>query len=357
MNENDLLKDVFADLINTNASGTPTTTSDPTLSTETQIADPSTGTPIVKDEVQLESQDPLNAGATTTDDLSWDSYVEGTEVTHVPNSTVADVNWSEIGKSIGLEKELKSSDEFKVYVEDLKKQAAEAKNAPKLEEFPEDLKAALEIAKNQGDYLAYLEIGQIDYTVFDPIELFEKEVEEFFVSPDGSFREKEYNDYIDSLDPADKKIRGSQLQKQLIAEQQNQKQAIKRKAEQDKTDNLRRLESSINKFEKLGEYVITPKIKQQVFQDLASGQALKKLGIGPNGAHNWDVLQTMYAKALYFDAIQKFNSDRVKNQTLRQEISKVGNHNLNTTPKLGNATETRKVDALDMYFDAKGIKR
>src|SRR6478609_8345213 len=131
MNENDLLKDVFADLINTNNSGEPTaTTSDPTLSTENRIADPSTGTPIVKDEVQLETQDPLNAGASTTDDVSWDSYVDGNEVSQIPNSTVADVNWSEIGKSIGLDKELKSSDEFKVYVEDLKKQAAEAKNAP-----------------------------------------------------------------------------------------------------------------------------------------------------------------------------------------------------------------------------------
>ena len=362
MGNNDLLKDVFSDLMSAQLQEQPPVTDtpvpsniDPTLFDSSVANETSTGTPVVKNEVQPETQDLINSGESKVDDLSWDSYVEDTGKPEVV--TTGSVNWSELGKSVGVTSEIKSPEELGNYIKGLQKEVAEAKTAPKLEEYPEDLRNALEVAKNQGDYLAYLEIGQIDYTAFDPVDLFEKEVEELFVNPDNTFREKEYNDYIDSLDPTDKKIRGIQLQKQLIAEQNHQKQVIRHKAEQSKIENLRRLESSINKFDKLGDYTITPKVKQQVYQDLASGKFLSKLGVDMNGSHNWDLLQTMYSKALYFDAIQKFNSDRVKNTTLRQEISKVGNHNLGTTPTLSNATETRRVEGVDLYFSGKGIKR
>lgn len=362
MDNNDLLKDVFSDLLDTRSTEQPPvsdtqvpTNLDPALFSSSAVNEPSTGTPVVKNEVQPEVLDPLNVDAPVVDDSSWDSYVENTGKPEVVVEN--NVNWGELGKSIGITSEIKNSNELQSYIKGLQKEIAESKTAPKLEEFPEDLRNALEIAKNQGDYLAYLEIGQIDYTVFDPVDLFEKEVEEFFENPDGTFREKEYNDYIDSLDINDKKIRGTQLQKQLIAEQTHQKQALRNKAEQDKVENLRRLERSVNTFEKIGDYVATPKVKQQVYQDLASGKFLDKLGINMNGSHNWDVLKEMYSKAIYFDAIQKFNSDRVKNQTLRQEISKVGNHNLNTTPQLGNATETRKMEGVDLYFTGKNNRR
>jgi hypothetical protein len=360
MDTNDLLKDVFSDLMSTPTNGQPAigdpivdSSPDPVQSTQVN-SQTSTEQSVVNDTIQSDATEPESTTPEQTDDdLSWDSYVDDGQTTQTQST---EIDFSQIGKAIGVE--LKSVDELTKFVSDLKTENSELKTKSlNTEELPSDLKDAIEIWKNQGDYHSIFDVEAIDYSVLDPVELFEQEVEEFFVNPDGTFREKEYWAYVDSLDETDKRLRGMQIQKQLIAEQTYQKQAIKQKVERERTENLRNLEQTINKFDKVGDYTVTPKVRQELYQDIASGKFLEKMGVSLNGSHKFETLLNMYFKAKYFDAIQKFNSDRTRNSTLRKEVEKVGNHTVNNAPRVGNPVESQKKDPVSMYFDAKGIKR
>jgi hypothetical protein len=363
INENDLLKDVFSDLMST-----PQVTQPPVDGTFGQEPDQSlfrgnsdgiptsTGTDTSTTDVQADPDITPLASTDSADDLSWDSLIDDSDVVNTPETKTID--WKSISTAIGVTDEFKGAEDLTKYVETLKKENSELKSRTAVDEsLPTDIRDAIEIWKNQGDYHSVFEVGAIDYSKIDPIELFEDEVQEHFWNADGTFREQEYYDYIDNIPDMDKSIRGTQIQKYLVAEQQHQKQVIKQRAEQEKAVNLKNLEVALNRFDKVGDYAITPKVRQQMYKDVASGNFLQELGVGSTGAHQFEKLLPMYFKAKYFDAIQKFTATRTKASTLRQEVAKVGNHNLTPTAKLGNPTEQTKKDAIDMYFDSKGIKR
>lgn len=363
---NDFLKDVFSDIISTNTTqteqppiGDPVVDSN-VIDTTSTSTDPNVvpSTEQVDDNVAVQPQDTNQATpdnpAADAKDFDWETFIE--DSTASANEPTTAIDYSHVGKALGIE--VKGVEDIAKFVETLKTENTKLKESSlKTEELPSDLKDAIDVWKNQGDYRAIFEVDSIDYSVLDPVEIFEMEVQDFFENPDGTFREKEYYDYIDSLDPTDKKLRGLQIQKQLMAEQNYQKQALKQKVEKEKVENLRQLEQSLGKFDKVGDYTVTPKIKQALYQDISSGKFLDEMGVKLTGAHQFDKLLGMYFKAKYFDAIQKFNEQRTRTSTLRQEIGKIGNHTVNQPAKLGNPTETQKRDGIDMYFDFKGIKR
>jgi len=85
MEHNDLLKDVFGDLMNTQSTEQPPigdtsapTNLDPALFGKDTEAQASSGTEVVNNEVQPEASNQSTTETPTGDELSWDSYVEDT---------------------------------------------------------------------------------------------------------------------------------------------------------------------------------------------------------------------------------------------------------------------------------------
>jgi hypothetical protein len=366
MDSNDLLKDVFSDLQSSPAApqpeigeGTGGLAPDPALfdgNSNNQNVQSSIGTPSSNADVQTPDPSKVTPEGSVSDDLSWDSLIEDGAAVSTPGTETID--WKLISNAVGVSDEFKGPEDLTKYVETLKRENSDLKARPTLDDsLPGDLKDAIEIWKNQGDYHSVFDVGAIDYSVIDPVELWEDEMENHFVNPDGTVREQEYYDYIDSVSDMDKSIRGKQIQQNLIAQQKFQLQTVKQKAEREKAENLKNLEVALNRFDKVGDFAVTPKVRQQLYKDIASGEFLREMGISLTGAHQFEKLQSMYFKAKYFDTIQKFNEQRTRTNTLRQEVEKVGNHNLTPTNRLGNPTETVKKDAIEMYFDRQGIKK
>lgn len=314
-------------------------------------AEPSEGSE--DDNVNVSGSEPITeptASGSEPEGLDWDSFVDETTTTPADKAKPS-IDWAEVGKAINIPSEVKSVDDVTKYVSELKKTVEDLKSRTISEDIPTELAEALELAKSGGDYKTYLQLNDIDYTQEDPVLLFEDEVAELFYNNDGSFREEEYQEYIDSVSEPDKKLRGKAIQKELIRIQEEQKNTIKRRALEQKADSLRKLESALNNFDKVNDYTVTPKIKKQMFDELATGQFLKELGISESGAHNWDKVLNNYFKSKYFDAIQQFNAQKALTAEKRKELKELSNSSVGRTSAPSNPTSETKKSGVDLYLD------
>lgn len=356
---NDVLKDVFNDFLKTTTAtpqppiedlGEPVVPS--TVNKGDQLAlpleTPAGQAPDVSEPAPIEQTPSVVADS---EEVSWDSLLEDTPAPETP--TMSGIDWKEIGKAIGLPSEVKGVEDVQNYVKSLEKTVEDLKAKPTFDDkTPKELVEALEIHKNGGDYLAYLEVATEDYSNVDPVELFEDEVAELFYNQDGSFREAEYYNYIDSINPADKMLRGRQIQRELLSMQAQKKQEIQQRTIAEKQESLRRLESSLNNFKGVGTFEATPKVKKQMFDELATGKFLDSLGVSPNGTHNWDKLLDSYFKAKYFDTVQQYHAKKAERTTQRAILNSTTNSSVNRSGNLSNAAATpAPKSGVDLYLE------
>jgi hypothetical protein len=288
------------------------------------------------------------------EDKNWDDFVSDAPTTDAPEASK--FNWESFGKAAGLPETVKDETSAIEYINTLKAELEQLSKSTLPETLPKELKEAIEIANNGGDFRTYLEIADIDYAAEDPVALFEDEVAELFYEQDGSFRQEEFDEYINSISEPDKLLRGRQIQRELISLQEQKKNEIRQRAAMEKAENLRRLETSLNNFNKVGNYNVTPKVKKQMFSDLSTGKFMDDLGLSTNGSHNWDKLLNNYFKAKYFDAIQQFNEQRAVTQDRRSTLEELTNPSNKQNPRIENPVQTVKKSAVDLYLERYNLK-
>lgn len=346
------VNDVYSDLMTT-PQETPVIVEDIKDQTVPTIEKPTSSSEPLDDKVNVSGSEDIKTEAkpqaSEPEDVSWDEYIEDKSEPKTQEAKPS-FDWSEVGKAVNLP-DIKGQEDLVKYIGDLKKNVEDLKGKTISEDVPKALVEAIEIARQGGDYLSYLDIADVDYSAENPVTLFEEEVAELFYNQDGSFREEEYHEYIDSLTPTDKLMRGRQLQREMIMVQEQQKSQIKAKAAAEKAENLRKLESALNGFNKVDSFDVTPKVKKQLFNELATGEFLSQLGISENGNHNWEKLLNTYFKARYFDTIQKFNTEKGITARKRAELNELSNSTVAKTSKIENPVNTGKRTGFDLYME------
>lgn len=146
------------------------------------------------------------------------------------------------------------------------------------EEYPDNLKKAIEVFKKGGDYLEVLKINSVDYSKIDPIQIYESHIHSNSINPD------EAKAYLDGKSEVEKRIEGKRLQQQYIAYQKQQEsemmnalearnaQKIKAKQEADE-----RLKSTLDKVEKIAGLTVKPHHKAEIFDAITTGRMQREL--------------------------------------------------------------------------------
>lgn len=221
-------------------------------------------------------------------------------------------------KDIGFE--VKSKDEFKTKVKELI-----TKEDP-LKGIPENLRKAVEFAKNGGDPLQYLKISQVDYSQIDPSVLFENQI----MATVGD--KQKAQEYLDSLSPLAKEIEGEKLKQQYI-QLQNQQEAqlraeLESKAAQElkrKAENETRLRETINKVEDVAGFKVKPSQKDKFIKEVTEGKLTQKLFFDEKGEYDYNKMFKVAYLAENFDSIQKYYKGRVKTETTKEIINNLQN--------------------------------
>lgn len=278
---------------------------------------------------------------------SWDELIPD----DVPTQQPKVLDWDNLSEVIGLEQKIKGPDDLKNYIQTIKQELQTLKNSPTVENLPGDLKEAIEVAKRGGDYYTYLGITQVDYKQIPPEELFEEEVAQLFYNDKGEFDETGYNEYLDSIPEPEKKLRGLQIQKELIRLQNEAKKSYMAKLEEQRNRSVRQLEKELQNFNKVGDFEVTPKIKNQLYKVMSDGGFMNEFGISSDGNHNWGKLLDVYFKYKYFDTIQKYVAQRARTEKTRKDLEKLTNPQLTGKTTRQNPVEHQPSSGVDLYME------
>lgn len=289
--------------------------------------------------------EPVNQTPTEEVEVDWDSFIVDKKT---PEGEVKpQIDISALSETLGFSG-VKSQDELVTKIKELQSGSNPALNTSGL---PDHLVEAIQIARSNGDYLAYLGVTSVDYSKMDPEDLFEDQVEDLFYDDKGNFDEDGYYDYIDSLNEKEKKLRGRQIQKELIASQERSKEQLKQLAINRRNEELRVIQNELNSIKDLNGFQIKDHIKKEVFEDFATGKYKENLGIVTRtGGQDFKKSIETYMKAKYFDAFKQFLETKIKNSEKRSVHEELSNSSITSTPKLENPVNSKKPEGVDAYL-------
>lgn len=238
------------------------------------VVETKTPTPEVidlKQETPTATETPVNPEVSTELDKDWDDESPEIPVTQVTTSAPS-FDFTELGKSIGLG-EIKDREELVTRIKSLETKA--------LEGVPDNLKKALELAKQGGDYLSFLGVSQVDYSAVDPTELFKTDLFNRVkqLNPQASKQELEdrYAEALGSYAPIQQLVEGQKLQRGYMDWQKSEANRIEQESRQRKVTADAKVKESIDRLEEVNGFKLKSSHKAKMYDYITSGQFQKDL--------------------------------------------------------------------------------
>lgn len=272
----------------------------------------------------------------------------------IPEPTVekpAEFDFSSLVKDLGFEVKTKEELISKV------KEAVTKQSEDPFKGLPDNLRKAVEFAKQGGDFLQMLKVSQVDYSQIDPTVIYENHIY-------SSISDKEKaKEYLESLSPLAKEIEGQKLKTQYIQWQESQERSMKSELEakaseelKRKAENEQRMRETINKVEDISGFKVKPSQKEKFYKDVVEGNLSKKLFFDEKGNYDYNKMFKVAFIAENFDAIQKHYKGRIQTATKREIIEPLTNAELQINSEKP-VTNSGEVDPLTAWMNAsRGIK-
>lgn len=248
----------------------------------------------------------------------------------------------------------KTKEEFVAkYKETISKQSEDP-----LKGLPDNLRKAVDFAKQGGDFLQMLKINQIDYSQIDPVVLYEQSVKSQIKD------QVKAKEYLDSVSPLAKEIEGERLKNQSIQWQQSQEALmlgeLQSKATQElvkKAENETRLRETVSKVDNIDGFKVKQGEKDKFIKEVLDGSLTKELFMDEKG--NFDYNKMFKARFLIknFDAIKKHYGSKITTQTKREVIEGLTNAELQTSAERPNSNaENKSTNPLDGWMKMEAEK-
>lgn len=159
----------------------------------------------------------------------------------------------------------------------------ETAQAAQLSDVDDDLKDLINVAKQKGDWKAYLGTKIIDYSRHDPVALFEQQVEQSprFKKPDGSIDQDAVDAALAEVPLIVKEAQGNAIKQQLVNASELRRQQILAAAEQKRFEFNKNLSTAVGKIpsifpkEKVG-VTFEPKHSDFLYAGIRDGSLIKK---------------------------------------------------------------------------------
>jgi hypothetical protein len=302
----------------------------------------------LKQETPTETPAPVNPEASTELEKDWDDESPETPAVEVTNSTPS-FDFSELGKSIGLG-EIKDKDELVTKIKSLETKA--------LDGVPDNLKKALELAKQGGDYLSYLGVSQVDYSSVDPVELFKNDLFARIKSmnPQATKQELEdrYTEALGAYAPIQQLVEGQKLQKSYTDYQKSEAIRIEQEARQRKATADAKVKESIDRLEEINGFKLKPNHKAQMYDYITSGQLQKDL-FSQDG-YNYEALVDIAFQRKFGKKATEFLWNKAKTTTKKEIVKELTNPQIEK-PVEKPSVENTEVNPMEAWLKQLQAKR
>lgn len=342
---NDDLSDILADFAK-NSVGGPAPEEAPAATGAEQVAEPqaeqkvedvSTAQTKPEDKPEVEAKPEEEVEGPIAD---WDTDPDVSPEAPAPASVDTAI-LSELGSALGLEKVESKEDLIKAASE----LAQKAKGPDTSDVHPELLKA-IELSKKGGDFYEYLKITSVDYSKADPVALYEDYVIDQLTDAQGNVNEDEVNDYLDGMKDSEKRLKGIELQKRLVYEQQKkvadiEAEAIRKKEKQDAD-----LKAALGNLQEVDGFKVSDSHRKQVFSWVTS-KMMKDLFYGPDGNLDPVKVAKVAFRNLYHDKVHSYQANKIKKATMRDIYADVTNAQIKAPATSPNPTSKKGYDISD----------
>lgn len=313
---------------------------------ETQTPEATTSTTPEATEVKVEPETKKEEVAPKEDGLfsDWDTPAEEPEVKTEIKSGLPDEILGELGKVLGLEKVSRKEDLVQALTT-LKQEAEKAKGPDAAEIHPELLKA-IELSRKGGDFYEYLKVTSVDYSKTDPVELYEDYVIDQLTDANGQVNEDEVNDYLDGMKDSEKRLKGIELQKRLVYEQQRKVADIEAETLRKREEQDAKLKAALGGLQEVDGFKISDSHRKEVF-GWVTGKMMKDLFYGPDGNLDPVKVAKIAFRNLYHEKLDAYQKNKIKNATKRELYAEVTNAQITSPSTLTNPGPTKGYDIND----------
>lgn len=319
----------------------------------------STGTP-VEDQVSEEGSQgeegvepivPEGAeGAAEEEDFIFEDWEEeGAE--GAPAEPAPEVNLLEAVKGV-VGDNVSDVDGLKEFITKLKQDNSALKekaNENPLENVPESLKEAVELAKEgKGDYLELLKITSVDYTKLDPATLAESDIRQYFYSDDGAFDEDGFMGYIENIPEKELEIKGKQRINELVHNQNIQKTAYLENVKREQQVSNDAIERAVSKLDKVADFKLNDGHRSNLARAMVNGGHKHVLEPkNSNGEINYNELAELVFIKQNFKRMMSVMKTRTQNALKGEVIGAIGNHTVAASADRAVHSPDGKKDPMD----------
>lgn len=209
------------------------------------------------------------------------------------------------------------------------------------------IEKANEIAQNGGNWEEYLSISQADWDLVSDQDIFvETQLRPVFGEDVDGMRE-----YLEKMNPADLKMKSSQIRDQFKAEQRANMDKIAQDAaaKRAKTDeNIRR---SLDAKKEMFGMKLTPSMRKEVYEDITGNNFLNSIFYDKNGQVNHDGMVEAAFLLKNIKGIMKANMTKYVNKGREEIIESVTNPQVRRREELPTPTKKETSPIGDLMAD------
>lgn len=266
--------------------------------------------------------EPSEEGTETVFD-DWD--VTETPEAEVPEEAV-NVDSSVVLKDLGLEG--LTVDEAKNRIQQLK----DAEGVDPLSNLPENLKQAIKLAQNDGDWLQFLGVNAVDYNSIDDSVLLANSLAPYFTDAEGKIDKEGLEDYMEGMTEVDKQIRARQMKDELIAKQAAQSKQFEVEATQRRVEADRDLKAALDATEEIRGLKLKPNHKKKIYDGISTGDMIKEMFFDKQGKMDFNKVIDHYFNHLYGKQADTYLRQRITSSTKKDMLDKLGNVQVQPKP-------------------------
>jgi len=261
---------------------------------------------------------------------NWDS--EGT--TEETEGTVS-FDYKSFAQEAGLE--VSSKEEFIAQVNEIKAKA----DAPNpIDKLPDNLKKAIEIANQDGDFMQYLGVTSVDYDAVSDVALVENNFANILNQRDGNVDREKLDEWMDDLTESQIAQKGADLRNALKGQQEQSKGNIEAEVTRNREAADKELKGVLDGLTEINGFKYSPTNKKRLYDGISSGNMIQEMFHGKDGKLDMNKVVKAYANHLDGDKQTKYLKQRTTVQAKKDLLDRVSNKQVE--PKAGEAPRIEK---------------
>ena len=284
--------------------------------------------PAVESESPTEEDTPEEQETSSKEEaIQEDTVISDWDVGEKDGKEPAEFDFKSLASEVGFEAE--SKDEFVNRINEIK---AKAEAPDPTATLPENLKKAIEIANQDGDFLEYLGVTSVNYDAYTDLQLVSNNFAGIFTT-NGVIDNDGLNDYVDGLTDAEIKVKGGEIRNQLKANQGQVTANIEAETTRNRAAADKELKKELDGFNEYRDFKYSPTHKKQLYDGITSGDMIAEMFHGEDGKLSQRKTLERYSEFKFGKQQLDFLRQRTTVEAKKDMLDRLSNKNIK--PKAG----------------------